>query len=726
MGLLFAISLFLAAALAFVVQPLVGRQLLPLAGGAPAVWTTCLVFFQLLLLAGYLYSHLLSRLHYRWGYLIHALLLAGAFSTMLNDTALSPDPALADQVERAPVPALIAGLLNAVGLPYFALATTAPLLQSWFARGGRDPYWLYAASNAGSLLGLLAYPFLIEPYFPIASQRYAWRSAFMGVAVLVIVCGLVVSHWTPQEKASRVVTERISPGRRLKWIGLAALTASLLASVTAHLTTDIAPMPLLWVVPLALYLLTYIVTFTQWPSSARRLIGRLAPMTICFTAVALLTQATEPMLLVAGVHLIGLVLVCLLCHGELAADKPCPSQLTDFYLCIAIGGVLGGAVNAVLAPILFSQLGPVEYPLALVLAALVRPWSAPWPLKAGDMISALGVLLLTLGLGISVPRLLPVPSPEDEGALLLDRVLRGGLMFGVPVAVCFVLVWRPMRFALCLAAVLAAGSLMRTQNGQTLEVSRNFFGTLTVTRSSDGRFTVLTHGNTQHGQQRVGNGDQPHPAMYYHRHGPLGRVFTRPAQRVGVVGLGCGAMAAYAEPGQHWTFYEIDPGVVRIASNPDYFTFIKTCKAQVDIVLGDARRKLEQTPDGTFDLLAIDAFNSDAVPVHLLTCEAFALYLKKLAPNGRLLLHLSNRYLDLPSLAARGLRDLDARLVIRWCEDGEADRRVGKLPSTWLIAARDANDLGKLPLFVPMRPYDGPIWTDDYAPLLGVWKREED
>jgi hypothetical protein len=729
MPFLFAISLFASAALAFLVQPLIGRQLLPLAGGAPAVWTTCLVFFQIMLLAGYLYSHLLARLGHRAAFAIHAILLVVAGTTLIDSTALAPSPTLESWVDLHPVAALTVGLLFAVGLPYFAVATTAPLLQAWFARGGRNPYWLYAASNAGSLLGLLAYPFLFEPLFPLAKQRLYWRLAFAVAGGLIIACGFLseVAIRRNGQQESTDDSAPVTPGRRLRWLGRSALTTSLLASVTAHLSTDIAPMPLLWVVPLALYLMTYIVTFSHWSGRARNIIGRLAPMAICFTAIALLAQATEPIALVAAVHLAGFATICLLSHGELAADKPSPKHLTDFFLCLALGGVLGGAFNAVLAPLVFSRLGPVEYPLALVLAALVRPGQSVFPVRFLDIFASAIVLSLTLLLSFIVPRVLETPSQTDEAAQLLDRVIRGGLLYGIPIAVTFALVWRPLRFALCLAGVLVVGSLMQARSSHTLEVSRNFFGTLTVSRSADGQFIVLTHGTTRHGQERIGDGKHPEPAMYYHRRGPLGRVFAKPAQRVGVVGLGCGAMAAYAEPGQTWTFFEIDPGVVRLANNDCYFTFLKSCRAGTpNIVLGDARRKLAECPDASFDLLAIDAFSSDAVPVHLLTKEAFELYLRKLAPNGRLLLHVSNRYLDLPSLTGRVVHRIDPSLVVRCDDDIEADHRIGKWASTWVIIARQASDLGKLPMFTTVHPRSGPLWTDDHASLWGVWKRDED
>ncbi|CAN5133016.1 fused MFS/spermidine synthase [soil metagenome] len=725
---MFAVTLFASAALSFLVQPLVARQMLPLAGGAPAVWTTSLVVFQTLLLGGYLYAHALQRLTFRFQLLVHAFVLVGAASVVLLPDSLQPPLKLGDWIDASPVTGVALGLLQAAGWPFFLLSTTAPLLQAWYARSGKNPYPLYAASNAGSLLGLLAYPFAVEPFATLTQQRRDWTFAFIGVCVAILLCGLSSISMNDSESKADGTIEPLSRRRVLKWTFLAALTASLLASVTAHLSTDIAPMPLLWVVPLAVYLLTYIMTFAKWPDNARRVIGRVAPMALCFVSVALLSQATEPMMLVAGLHLFGLFAVGLLCHGELAADRPAPRHLTAFYLALAVGGVLGGFFNAVIAPVVFSHIGPVEYPLAIVLAALVRPMKPLLPLKWSDMLWPLAVLVLSSLLLVFVPTLLPKPAADDEAAKLLDRVLRGGLMFGVPVTIAFALVWRPVRFACCLAAILGVGGLARFHGGGTLEVHRNFFGTLRVSQQGD--FNVLTHGTTNHGQQRRGE-SPPQPGMYYHRKGPVGRVFTaKPATRVGVVGLGCGAMAAYAEPGQTWTFFEIDPGVVDVARNANYFTFLTECKAtSLVIVLGDARRKLAMVPDGSLDLLAIDAFSSDAVPVHLLTREAFELYFRKLAPDGRLLLHLSNRYLDLPSLAGRVIQSIDPEMVIRVDEDlsvSVAERAAGREPSTWMIATKNIANLGRLPAFTPFHAKPGPVWTDNFAPLSGVWKRDDD
>jgi hypothetical protein len=504
-------------------------------------------------------------------------------------------------------------------------------------------------------------------------------------------------------------------------------------SVTAHLTTDVAAVPLLWAVPLALYLITFILVFARWPARLHRLVGRVTPMALCALAVALLTRATEPPVAVAAVHLGVFVLVCLLCHGEFARDRPTADRLTEFYLWVSVGGVLGGMFNALTAPVLFAHLGPVEYPLAIVLAGLVRPngtegdrrprWDDfAFPIFLGAIAAALVVL---------TPTVLGEPPTGDAGAELLDRLIRAGITFGLPAAAAFALVWRPIRFSLALAAVFLAGSLDRGRGGETLAVTRDFFGTLRVTRNGDG-FIRLWHGTTQHGMQQDGDREHPAPLMYYHRKGPLGRYFaaidTARLTRVGVVGLGCGATAAYAEPNQNWTFFEIDPGVVRVANDERFFTYLSTCRAgRPAVVLGDARRQLVKAPDGGFDLLVLDAFSSDAIPVHLLTGEAFRLYLAKLGPRGVLAFHLSNRYLDLPPLVARLAAETDPSLVVVLDTDLVGERESGRSPSIWVFVAHRRDDLGEKRFGLsPVTPLRGPGWTDDWSNLLGVWKKGDE
>ncbi len=777
----FALAVLLSAALTFTVQPLVGKQLLPLAGGTPGVWNTCLVFFQAVLLLGYLTAHVITTKVHGVGrqVLVHAAVLAVAGAVLLLGGLLKPNESLLPADTEAPVGYLLLVLLVAVGAPFLALSATAPLLQAWFARGGGNPYPLYAASNMGSFGGLIAYPLLVEPALTLVDQRWLWAVGFVVCGVLVVGCGWVVRRKTsppvPLSDAERgcsrgvgdlsnrqpehstearstepfqvehplSASERGTGGEvpsktKLRWLLLAALPSSLLLSVTTHLSTDIAPMPLLWVVPLGLYLLTFVVAFGRWPDRARKLVGRVAPMALCFVCVVLLTRANQPMAMVAAVHLGAFALVALLCHGELAALKPPPDQLTGFYLWVAAGGVVGGLINALLAPVLFSSLGNVEYPLALVLAALVRPpKKTPDSPHWSDWVAPVVLLAVTVGLAFAV-QLLPKADPARLDQVMILRLARGGLMFGLPCVVAFILVKRPVRFALCLAAVLLVGQFTPTEHGRTLEVSRNFFGTLRVTESDDGTFRRLVHGTTQHGQQKVTDTGRPAPTMYYHRKGPLGHLFAAlppdRKRRVGAVGLGVGATAAYAEAGEDWTFYEIDPAVVRIAKDERHFTFLSSCPAKWEVVLGDARRQMEKAKNESFDVMVLDAFNSDSVPVHLLTKEAMQLYLQKLGPRGVIAFHVSNNFLDLPELVERVALAAEPTLEVRWdsitspTPEQVAD---GLSPSVWVLIARRADDLPRTPADRPdmrwqrLNPRPGPVWTDDFSPLLGVWKRDD-
>ena len=740
----FALTLFASAGLLFVVQPAAGKELLPLAGGTPAVWTTCLLFFQAVLLAGYLYADRVARLAPRPQTVVHlAVGGAGLAAALL----VRPDRAWIPDDSDYPVAGLTAYLAALIGVPFLALSATAPLLQRWFAatghRAGADPYFLYAASNAGSLVGLLAYPFLVEPRVRLPDQWDAWTLGYAGLLGLVGVCAATVwvnsrpTGHRPEVHGPTGPPARVAPLRLLKWVALAALPSSLLMSATAHVTTDVAPVPLLWVVPLGLYLVSFIVAFAGWPVRARVVAGRAVPMLLLFLVVGLLTRATEPIAVVAGVHLAALFGVALLCHGELAADRPPSRHLTTFYLALSVGGVAGGLVNAVVAPVAFAAAGPVEYPLAVVLAGLVRPLPGGsltrLTVRPRDAAYVLGFTALAAGLAVGVPVL--VPDGPDSAGDPIARLVRSGLMYGLPAVVAFALVRNPVRFAACVAVMFVAGLFDPGPHGDTRLVRRNFFGTLRVTTSPDGKFVQLVHGTTTHGQQAVDAVGVPTPGTYYHPTGPIGRLLTtlppERTRRVAVVGLGVGAMAAYAQPGERWTFYEIDPGVARIARDSGYFTYLKESPAEVDVVLGDARRQLERVPDGTFGLIVLDAFSSDAIPVHLLTTEAFALYARKLAPDGVLAFHLSNRYLDLPPLVARAGAAHDppfaARVDADFATDG--DRAEGKYPSVWAVLARDPADLGPAARdrrWQPERPRAGPVWTDDFSNILSVWKSDGD
>ena len=717
------------------------------------MWAACLVFFQGVLLLGYLYAHLIGRLATVAQVGVHAVTLVGGYLLFWASGWGTPDPSLLPDDSAFPAGRVLLALAASVAGPVFALSATAPLVQRWFAGTGQNPYPLYAASNAGSMIGLLGYPFLVEPLLPVAGQRLGWAIGFGVVAGLVVVAGCLASG---RREPVRLGDNRTGPahaGRSpwLLWVALAALPSSLLCGVTTHLTTDVAPVPLLWVVPLALYLVSFIVVFARWPDRAQLLMGRIVPMLLLTLTVSLLIGATEPLVGVAALHLTAFTAVCLLCHGELAHLKPAPERLTGFYLAMSVGGVLGGSFNALLAPVLFADLGMVEYPLALCLAALVRPTRYGLERLRLDRRDTIRVPLF-IAFVVAILATAPQLTKDDRLAELTWRVLkklsRTDLVlqdvrptadmlarlvkYGLPAAVAFALVANPLRFALLLSLLFVVGRFDPGTDGPTLSVSRNFFGALRVSRSPDGTLTRLHHGTTLHGQQRTGE-SPPQPLMYYHRRGPVGRLVEKlppeRLQRVAAVGLGCGAMAAYVSPGRHWTFYEIDPNVVTVARNQ--FTYLKEARGTVDVVLGDARRKLAAEPDGTFGLIVLDAFTSDAIPVHLLTREAFALYARKLKPGGVIAVHLSNRYLDLPPLVARVAGSLDEPFTLKVDHDlpTDAEKTDGKFPSLWAVLYRRPADAGKVPTdahWQPMPVTPGPLWRDDFSDLLGVWRRAEE
>jgi hypothetical protein len=635
--LLFTITLFVSAALLFSVQPLIAKMLLPLLGGSPAVWNTCMVFFQSLLLAGYLYAHAATT----WlGPRRQAPLHVGLLLLPVVVLPLAVSPGWLPPADANPIPWLLALLLVSVGLPFFMVATSAPLLQKWFARtghpGGRDPYFLYAASNLGSLLALLSYPLLLEPYLRLAEQSWLWSSAYGLLVLLTTACAVVVwraparapggeGPQTTAEPGGAGPPERLAPGRRLRWVALAFVPSSLMLGVTTHLSTDIAALPLLWVLPLALYLLSFILVFARRPPLPRRLAERAFPMAVVLSALFFCLEALNPLwvplYLDIPLHLLTFFVVAVGCHGELAGDRPPERHLTEFYLWMASGGVLGGLFNALIAPVVFDRV--VEYPLALVLAALLQPRAGA---PAERPLSRWLDLALPLGLAALAAVLFASLSAFRFSSTAPSNVLAGLFLL-----LCYTFEGRPIRFALGVGGVLLASALSPGHSGQTLYRERSFFGVLRVAHDPTGQYRQLIHGTTLHGQQSLDPARRDEPLTYYHRTGPAGQVLEvfqqRPAKpSVGVVGLGAGSLACYARAEQDWTFYEIDPSVERIARDPRFFTYLQDCRAGgLRVVLGDARLRLREEPDRRHGLIILDAFSSDAIPIHLLTREALGL-----------------------------------------------------------------------------------------------------
>lgn len=757
---LFVVALFVSAFLLFLVQPMVGKMLLPLMGGTPAVWNTCMVFFQAVLLAGYAYSHATTaKLGSKRQAILHiAVLVIPAIVLPIAITGESIRTAVATEY---PVFLLLKILLIGVGLPFFAVTTTGPLLQKWFAGTGhpsaRDPYFLYAASNLGSLLALAAYPALVEPELRLTGQSWAWAVGYGVFALLVIACGAQL--WKARSSAARpepkaAAAESGAPPtwvRRGRWVLLAFVPSSLLLGVTTYLSTDIAPIPLLWVIPLALYLLTFVLVFARRPPVPHAWMNRVLPIAVLMLTLIILTGATQLRFLPVGallaLHLFAFFVAAMVAHGELARDRPAAQYLTEFYLWLSVGGVLGGLFNALLAPVLFHRIGLAEYPVAIVLACMIvrrdpaaakakkddEPPRPSGPFVATDVLYPLTLGAATVGL-IFLARWLKIEAGP----------LRTGLTFGLPCLLVYLLVDRPVRYGLGIAAVLLAATVDLDQ--RLVHLERNFFGVLKVVEAEPpegGKFRRLYHGNTLHGQQSLATVDSDgrhEPLTYYSKTGPIGLVFEKwahprpPGVRVGAVGLGTGSLAYYARPDDVLDFFEIDPAIERVARNPDYFNFMSECRTEkLRVILGDARLRLLDAPDGAYDLLVLDAFSSDAIPTHLLTKEAIDLYRRKLAPGGVIAFHISNRYLQLRPIVAKLAQSVDPPLAARVWDDGNENLATGKTRSEWVVLARSEADFGALvwprgmdqtrdPRWeaAKARP-DTPLWTDDFSNLLSAF-----
>jgi SAM-dependent methyltransferase len=802
---IFTLSIFLSAALLFMVQPMAGKILLPLLGGSPAVWNTCMVFFQGALLAGYGYSHLLTtRLSPRRQAIVHCVLLALAAATLPMPVDVG-DPSGAD-----PVGWLLTTLLLTVGLPFFVVSTTGPLLQRWFSTTthvkASDPYFLYAASNAGSLTGLLAYPALVEPLLGRKAQTFAWAGGFVALAALVVACAVMGlrRHAETGETTTRAATpspaaDAVGWRRRLHWLMLAFVPSSLMLGVTQYITTDVAPVPLLWIVPLSLYLVTFIIAFSGRVNISAAGWGRALPLSLVTVMIAMLVGASNPMSVLATIHLAFFFIATMMCHKRMAETRPPASRLTEFYFIMSLGGVLGGCFNAILAPVAFDRL--LEYPLVIGLACLMRPQVATegeglsgalrarrWAVAAVAALTLLAILLnidaaMMSGNYKNIPLVGPFAFVEGDLVMGKDVVIPyvhviGLLRAGLPVLLCVLLFHRRgnARFALGSCALLV-GSTVIAEGGTTLYQARTFFGVNSVTLYREKIHVKLSHGTTIHGLQTrnyVPARDTiiPPPALdgkerfdllfrtrrddawreanltrlplipttYYHPSSPIGDLFGMLTEqgrlrRVGLVGLGAGTLAAYAQPGSRFTFYEIDPAVVEIASPVpgDYaanrFTYIADAMRDKDVTigyeLGDGRLLMRRTPEGPFDLVVLDAFSSDSVPVHLLTRQAVQIYLDKLAEGGLIAFHISNRYFDLRTPLGRIAHELGLRVFVR--SDNVVTKEQfaeGKKESLWLVMCRDPEDMGplrNLPTWDRPGPERNfPLWTDDHANVLGA------
>ena len=717
---LFATTLFLSSFLMFTVEPMVARQMLPVLGGVPMVWNGCVVFFQAVLLAGYGGAHLLTK-----GVAPRVRLLVYAGLSVLPVMFVSVGVTAAADASQAPLSWLLMALLTSVGPLFLVLGVSASVLQATFAstrhESARDPYFLYAASNSGSLVALMAYPTFIEPLLGLSSQARVWTIGY-GVFVLLVLACAVAARFAltggvavaSRDTVDSTATDGITWRRRVRWCLLAAVPSSLMLGVTTALTTDIAPVPLLWVAPLALYLLTFVAAFGKTGARETALAARWLPILLLAVSANLLLGVRPP--LVAGLllHLVPFLAAAMLCHGRLAQDRPSPRHLTEFYFWLAFGGMVGGLFNTLAAPLLFARI--LEYPLALAAVAFLRPRDA------------------ALGARRALDLALPIAAVAIAGAVILGVWPSTSPVIVTALAVCIGLTWWRRHQTIILATVAAVFLLASPWASLTTEpplhAERTFYGTYRVTTLPGSTYRSLKMGTTLHGVQNTVPGRQREPLGYYHRTGPFGHLMAavphmRQPGSVAAIGLGIGTLSAYAQPGQAWTFYEIDPAVERIARDDRYFTFLKACGAQCRVVLGDARLSLVARPDARYQLIVLDAFSSDAIPMHLLTQDAMAVYLSHLAPHGVLAFHVSNRHLSLSPVVGRlaghnGLVALQFRdrpqPGMRWASD--------KAPSWWVMMARTPGDLGALARdvrwTVPKVAAATPLWTDDFSNVFDV------
>ena len=756
---LYSYTLFLSAFLLFSVQLMVAKMILPLLGGSPSVWNTCQFFFQGTLLLGYGYAHLSSKwLGTRRQGMIHIPLLLLPLTCLpiaISTPFYTPE-------NLRPILWLLTVLTLSVGLPFFVVSTTAPLLQKWFADtdnpGSSDPYFLYSASNIGSLLGLLTYPTLIEPYFSLTFQSKIW--SILYILLIFLVCFCAVSSWQSKPKIKTTENddgntdniilerdieniERESPHliEIFQWIILAFIPSSLLLGLTTYITTDLAAMPMLWAIPLALYLLSFILTFARkqflpYPQFLAILPAWLTPLIFLCWA-----RLVNPLWFVLLLHLGGFFITACLFHWQLAQRRPNPEHLTSFYWWISVGGVLGGLFNAIAAPLVFNYL--LEYPLIMLLSILVvrsrsvADATSPQLFQGIEFASSAQFLTIkkiqTISVGLLFGGLFVGFSPEAFLNNLRGYIIAIGLM----ILIFYPFKLKKITWVLGLCFIFLIGQFSLNNLGGILYSERSFFGINRVIQYDNeigGKYHSLLHGTTLHGKQSIDPKRRNEPLSYFTIDSPIGQFFAsvkpQKLSQVAVLGLGVGTLAAYAQPGQAWTFYEIDPTVEKIARDPRYFTFLQDAKAPYKVILGDGRLQLAQVPDRAYDLLIMDAFSSDSIPVHLVTKEAFQLYFRKIKASGWLLVNISNRYIDLEPVLGAIAHNLG--LVAIHQQEGEisqTEKAMGKSASHWVILTQKSENFGSLlqdprwEAIASTQTRSSPetlIWTDDYSNILSA------
>ena len=719
---LFVLTIVTGSFLLFLTQPMIARMALPRVGGAPSVWNSAMLVYQLLLLAGYTYAHGLSYLRPRLQSGIHLGVFAlGALFLPIGLIGATPPP---DAQPAFWVPWF---LISSIGILFFVVSAQAPLMQRWYAletsRG--DPYPLYAASNLGSFAGLLSYPLIVEPLMTLQQQSWLWTAMYGVLVLLVVACAFTVPadavEVVPEETEAQPTLKRT-----LHWIALAAVPSGLMLSTTTHLTTDIVAIPMLWVLPLGLYLLSFVIAFAGWRKPAE-LMTTVAPLIILVAGGLVFGRGTENPLYPVTLGLLLLFAIAVALHAEMFRLRPAAGHLTRFYLAMSVGGMLGGLFCAIVAPLVFDW--SYEYPLLVLGAALLVPQMAliPW-LKGQEMLMRIVLPLMAVLLAAAV-YMMRTKGFDPK------LILTGSIFISLIALACL---GRRFLFVICLLALMVSyddrGVLQTSFTGGR---TRSYFGIYEVYDRPDGSARVLTHGTTLHGIQDLTPGLERLPTTYYARRSGVGIALTSADSlfgahpRIGVVGLGSGTLACYAFPNQSWTFFEIDPAMIEVARHR--FTFLSRCAPQARIILGDARLSLRdpaRVPANSIDILALDAFSSDAVPMHLLTHEALRDYGRAVQPNGIVLFHISNRFLDLrPVIAELAQSSHWDALMLQYVPTPEEEAQNATV-SVWIALSRNPDTLRRLVQLSgddwsawssldPRPGFSG--WTDDHASILPIF-----
>jgi hypothetical protein len=726
----FILTLFCSAGLLFLVQPMFGRMAMPILGGAPAVWNVAMMFFQTTLLAGYFYAHLLNKLPFRTQVVIHSGLLATALLALpihLEASTLVPD-------SETPTLWLLGLMITTIGLPFFAISAQAPLMQRWFSRSNdrqaQDPYFLYSASNIGSVLGLLAYPAIMEPFFSVDTQASVWSIGFLLVLLLVLVSGFSILGI--QKSTFPAVTEKpisIKIRTQLHWIVLAAVPSGLLLSVTNNITTDIAAMPLMWAPPLLAYLMSFVVAFAPPRWLSFETIRRFAPF---FVIGLSLTGAITGILGIGGTVFLQVFFffgVALACHATLVATRPDAQGLTQFYLLMSFGGAVGGAMVALLAPLLFNWI--FEYPILIAVSALLLavPEKTVSEIRLKRIIDGnhnaivWDIVFVIMAIGIAASAF-----ANDNGSYVTYTISTAGLFI-----LCFIARKRHLRFAavITVCSIVFGGFVKSSLSLDTKLLARSFFGVYRV-GDDNNQMRLIVHGTTVHGAQSKLAAYKNEPQSYYLPESGIGLVMqTIERGNIGVVGLGSGALACYAKTEQNWSFYEIDPLVAEIAKNKSYFTYLSDCTPKAKIKIGDARLQLKSAVNNEYDVLVIDAFSSDSIPLHLITADAFSLYRAKMHKNGILMVHISNKYMDLKPVVGNIAKQQNWQAWSYFYKPPAGKKLKGRnsTPSNWIMLTPNQSVADKQ--FAQMKngqtgwekvipdPAQA-VWTDNYANTLSV------